>query len=593
MSARRLIFDLEADGLLKQATKVHCIAICDADTGDTWSYGPDEIQKGLDELYEAEVIVAHNGTTYDIPLLKKLFGWNRRPGSRLIDTLVVARLLHPNVGNRDRERKDWPTKLIGSHSLRAWGMRLGEYKGDFEGPWDTWTQEMQDYCEQDVKVTYRLLRHLKPEDYPLPPLELEHRLASICQLMHEEGWVFDQKKAQELYVQLVKRQDELEKQLVEKYGQWQELDKVLIPKRDNKKLGYTKGVAVEKMKTVVFNPGSRVHIIKKLEEAGWKPTEYTESGRAKLDESILSKIDQPEAKLLVEYLLIQKRCGQVGNGDNAWLRLVEPDGRIHGTITPCSTVSRRATHRAPNLSQCPANRAPYGKECRSCFTVPEGWKLVGADMAGLELRAFAHYLSQFDNGDYAKVVTEGDVHTHNQNLAGLETRDLAKVFIYALIYGASSRKLGLITGRGEREGSKLKQRFMEALPAYEKLIEWISESRDTDGTLEGLDGCRLHVRSEHSAVNLLLQSAGAILCGTWVVSFYDQMCAKGYTHGYNGDYVICGWIHDELQVACRSGLEETVGALLVEQAKSAGKPYGFTVPLDSSYVVGANWSETH
>lgn len=587
-----LIFDLEADGLLKEATKVHCIAILDADTGDVWSYGPDDIEKGLDELYNAYTIVAHNGTTYDIPLLRKLYGWNRRPGTRLIDTLVIARLLRPNVAEEDRRRIEWPTKLIGSHSLRAWGMRLGEAKGDFEGPWDTWTQEMQSYCEQDVRVTFRLLNHLKPWEYPAVPLDLEHRVAEVCHLMWQEGWTFDQKKAQDLYVSLVKRQDELEKALVEKYGQWQELDKVLIPKRDNKKLGYKTGVPVEKYKTVVFNPGSRVHIEKKLREAGWEPAEFTESGRAKLDESILARVDQPEAALLVQYLLIQKRLGQVGDGDSGWLKLVETDGRIHGTINPCGTVTGRATHRGPNVSQVPAVRAPYGKDCRACFTVPKGWKLVGADMAGLELRAFAHYLAIHDKGDYAKVVTEGDVHTHNQMLAGLATRDQAKVFIYALLYGASARKLGLITGRGEKDGVKLKQRFMSSLPSYKKLTDAVKQALGK-GWIKGLDGRRLHVRSEHSALNTLLQACGAILCKQWLVSFYDQMCANGYTHGYNGDFVICGWIHDEIQVACRAGLEETVGALLVEQAKSAGEPFGFKVQLDSSYVVGSNWSETH
>jgi DNA polymerase I-like protein with 3'-5' exonuclease and polymerase domains len=585
-----LIFDLEADGLLKEATKVHCIAILDADTGDTWSYGPDDIEKGLDELYQADTIVAHNGTTYDIPLLKKLFGWHRRPGSRLVDTLVVARLLRPNVAEEDRRRVEFPPKLIGSHSLRAWGMRLGEYKGDFEGPWDTWTQEMQDYCEQDVRVTFRLLNHLKPWEYPPVPLDLEHRVAEVCHLMWAEGWTFDKDKATTLYTALVKRRDELEKALVEKYGQWQELDKVLIPKRDNKRLGYTKGVPVEKYKTVVFNPGSRVHIEKKLREAGWEPQEFTESGRAKLDESVLARVELPEASLLVQYLLVQKRLGQVGDGDSGWLRLVEADGRIHGTINPCGTVTGRATHRTPNVSQVPSNRAPYGKDCRACFRVPEGWKLVGADMAALELRAFAHYLHRFDKGEYAKVVTEGDVHTHNQKLAGLDTRDEAKRFIYATLYGASARKLGTITGRGEKDGVKMKQRFITSLPAYKKLMDLIKQSLGK-GWLKGLDGRRLYIRSEHSALNMLLQACGAILCKQWIVSFYDQMCAIGYTHGHDCDFVIYGWIHDAIYVACREGLEGTVGTVLEKSAEASGEPFGFMVPLSAEHHIGDTWAD--
>jgi DNA polymerase I-like protein with 3'-5' exonuclease and polymerase domains len=590
---RTLVFDLEANGLLKQATKVHCIAICDATTGDVWSYGPEDIERGLEELYDADVLVAHNGSTYDIPLLRKLYGWNPRPGSRLIDTLVVARLLHPNVKEDDFKRIDWDKKLIGSHSLRAWGLRLGCPKDDYDGGWEEWSQTMQDYCERDVLVTYRLLTFLRPWEYPSQvPLDLEHQVAHICHLMQEEGWTFDKKAAQKLYVQLVQRKDEIESQLIQKFGQWEEVDKVLIPKRDNKKLGYTAGVPVTKMKTVVFNPGSRVHIEKKLKEAGWEPTEYTDSGRAKLDESVLGRIKHPEAELLVEYLLIQKRLSQISDGTNGWLRLVETDGRIHGAINTGGTVTGRATHHSPNVSQVPANRAIYGKECRSCFTVPEGWKLVGADMAGLELRTFAHYLAAFDQGEYAKIVTEGDVHTHNQLTAGLETRDQAKTFIYALLYGAGAQKIGQIVGGTEKEGNRLKHKFMSGMPAYSKLKAAVDASC-TKGWIKGLDGRRLHIRSTHAALNTLLQGAGAILCKQWLVSFFNYMTNSGYTHGYEGDFVIVGWIHDEIQVATKEEYTEVVGNALVHCAKKAGEPYDFTVPLDSSYSIGNNWSETH
>ena len=589
---KTLIFDLEADGLLKQATKVHCIALCNATTGDVWSYGPADIEKGLAELYDADVIVAHNGTTYDIPLLRKLYQWNPRPGSRLIDTLVVARLLQPNIKEDDYKRIDWDKKLAGSHSLRAWGLRLGELKDDYDGPWDSWSQEMQDYCEQDVRVTHRLLTFLKPWEYPAVPLELEHRVATICHEMWTHGWTFDVQKAQELYTKLVDRKHQLETALVEKFGQWEELDRIVIPKRDNKKLGYIKDVPVEKYKTVVFNPGSRVHIEKKLKEAGWEPTDFTDSGRAKLDESVLGRIKQPEAALLVEYLLVQKRLGQISDGSNGWLRLVEADGRIHGTINPGGTVTGRATHNNPNVSQVPANRAPFGKDCRSCFTVPAKWKLVGADMAGLELRTFAHYLSVFDNGEYAKVVTEGDVHTHNQKAAGLDSRDQAKTFIYALLYGAGSQKIGQIVGGSEKQGNMLRKRFMDNLPAYSQLKSSV-DAASTKGWLKALDGRRLHVRSQHAALNTLLQGAGAILCKAWIVSFYDYMINSGFTHGYDGDFVIVGFIHDEVQVACKEEYAEMVGHSLVHCAVHAGDMFDFRVPLASEFKIGNNWSETH
>lgn len=592
LNNRKILFDIETDGLLHQATKVHCIALIDTETGEQWSYKEENIEKALEELYDAETLIGHNILAFDLPVLKKLYAFNRRPGCRVIDTLVTARLLHPQVKQEDFKRVDFDKKLIGSHSLRAWGVRLGEHKADYSGPWDQWSEEMHAYMEQDVRTNFRLLTHLKPWEYPPIPLHVEHRVAEICHWMQEEGWTFDKKKAAELYVNLVKRKDQLEQELIQKFGEWQEEAGVLIPKRDNKRLGYLKDVPVTKYKTVVFNPGSRVHIEKKLKEAGWQPTEYTDTGRAKLDESVLERLDLPEARQLVEYLLVQKRLGQVGDGDNGWLKLVQADGRIHGAINSCGTITGRATHNSPNVSQVPANRATYGKECRACFTVPQGWKLVGADMAGLELRTFAHYLSIFDHGAYAKIVTEGDVHTHNQTMAGLETRDQAKTFIYALIYGAGDQKIGTIVGGTSAQGAKLRHRFMRELPAYAKLKSRV-ETACSKGYIHGLDGRYLYIRSQHSALNTLLQGAGAILCKQWLMSFYDHMVAHGYTHGYSGDFVICGWIHDEIQVACKEELTDTVGNALVECAKRAGEPFRFTVPLDSSFTVGTNWSETH
>jgi DNA polymerase-1 len=596
---RSLVFDIEGNGLLDTVTKVHCIAAADTKTGERMSWGPNEIPQALETLYDADELIAHYGLSYDFPALAKLHNWHHRPGCRRIDTVVVSRLLHPNLKQDDQKRYDFPPRLLGSHSLKAWGIRLGVFKGEYgtdekgkpiPGIWDEWTEKMQTYMEQDVEVNLKLLQHLRPWEYPRLPLDLEHRAAEVCAEIERNGWPFDIKAAQQLYCELVGKRDEIEKSLVAKFGSWQEVDRVVIPKRDNKRLGYKVGEPVTHMKTVTFNPGSRVHIEKKLREAGWEPKEFTEGGRAQLDEEILSRLDIPEAKPIIDYLLVQKRLGQLGDGSNGWLQIVNRDGRIHGAYNPCGTLTGRAAHYNPNISQVPAVRAPYGKECRSLFGAPDGWKLVGADMAGLELRTFAHYLSFYDEGEYIKVVTEGDVHTFNQQAAGLETRDQAKTFIYALLYGAGDEKIGLIAGGGSKRGRALKEKFFATLPAYDKLTRKIALTVEQNGCLKGLDGRKLHIRSKHSALNTLLQSAGAILCKQWMVSFDDQMQASGYT---GADYFIVGWIHDELQVAVREGLEKTVGAILVGCARRAGKPFGFKVPLDSSYTIGSNWAETH
>lgn len=594
---KSLLFDLETNGLGRDLTKVHCMAIIDTDTGEEWSYGPDDIEKGLEDLYNADTIAGHNIVGFDLPALWKVYKWAPRPGVRRVDTLVIARLLHPNIKNEDFKRKDFPKELIGRHSLEAWGLRLGEPKADYKGPWDAWNPEMHAYMEQDVRTTHKLLQFLKPWDYPRLPLDLEHRVEHVCRLMEYHGWTFDQTKAEALYLTLVKRRDELERSLVSKFGSWQEIDKVFVPKRDNRKLGYIKGVEVTKYKTVTFNPGSRRHIEKKLTQLGWKPEEFTESGQAKLDEPILEKIDIPEAKDIIEYLLVQKRLGQLADGDNGWMRLVDKEGLIHARVNPGGTITGRASHSNPNIAQVPAVKGkkglvPYGRECRELFTVPTGWRLVGADMAGLELRTFAHYLSFFDGGAYGDIVVNGDIHTHNQRAAGLPTRDMAKTFIYALLYGAGDAKIGLIVGGSAKHGQRLKKQFFKGLPAYKKLRERV-DIACRKGYLQALDGRRLSIRSAHAALNTLLQGAGAILCKQWLADFYDEMDKAGYKFGYDGDYVIVGWIHDEIQVACKAELVEVVGETLVRCAKAAGDPFNFRIPLDSSYSSGLTWADTH
>ncbi len=590
----RLAFDLETDGLLRDVTKVHCIVITDVDTGVSSLFDPTNIEGALEPLYNADEIIGHNIIGYDLPVLKKLFNWRPRPGCRITDTMVCARLMRPNMKEDDHKGGIFLGKLTGNHSLRAWGMRLGCHKGDYEGGWEVFSQEMLDYCVQDVAVTIRILNYLKPWEYPPFPLALEYRKAWVCAHIEQMGWPFDAKKAGVLAGVLVERKDILEKHLCEKFGTWQEVDKVFIPKRDNKTRGYFKNVPVTKYKTVVFNPGSRVHIQKKLMELGWLPEEFTESGRAKLDEDILERIAIPEAKMLVEYLLVEKRLGQLQDGDQAWLKVVASDGRIHGSINPCGTVTGRCTHYSPNVSQVPAVRALYGRESRELFVCPPGWKLVSADQSGLELRTLAHYLHFFDKGEYAKVILEGDVHTFNQTAAGLPDRDMAKTFIYAWLYGAGDEKIGKIVKGNKARGKKLKETFLEKVPAIGKLKKQVS-SACKRGYLKGLDGRRLHIRSDHSALNTLLQGAGAAICGEWVCSVYEELCSR-YKPG--DDFQIVGWVHDDMTIACPPDLASDIGETMVRLAKRAGDKFDFKVRLDAGkpgqeYSVGSNWAEVH
>jgi DNA polymerase I len=593
---RRLLFDLETDNLLRDVTKVHCMVVMDIDTEEVFTFTEDTMEQGLQFLYdEAEMLGGHNIVSFDLKVLKKLYNWDHRPGTKVLDTLVTARMMHPDLRKKDQDRPGFPADLIGRHSLRAWGIRIGEHKADYNGGWAEFTEEMLLYCVQDVKTNLHLLRHLKPEDYPQAPITLEQRVQNIVTEMEEQGFPFDLASAQELYSSLVTRRDTLEQSLTKRFGSWTEIARQFVAKRDNKPRGIVKGQTVTVYKEVVFNPGSRVHIERALRAAGWEPTEFTPTGRAKIDEEVLHDLKLPGTEEIVEYLLIQKRLGQLADGDNGWLRVVGDDGRIHCNYNIMGTVHSRASHSKPNIGQVPNAHALYGPECRKLFgPFKRGWKQVGADMSGAQLRCLAHYIAFWDKGKYVDVVTTGDIHTFHQEAASphIKSRNDSKTTIYAYLYGAAAPKIGAINGGGANLGRKVMDALatkVVGLGALHKALEAACEK----GWIKGLDGRRVPVAQKRLALNYLVTSAEAILCKTWLADAWDQLHAKGYRHGWDKDFVFMAWVHDEIQVACREEIAEDVANILTACAKLAGADYGFKCPLASDYKIGDNWMECH
>jgi DNA polymerase I len=335
----------------------------------------------------------------------------------------------------------------------------------------------------------------------------------------------------------------------------------------------------------VFNPSSRQHIADRLIKMyNWKPTIYTDDGKPKLDETILESLSYPPAQILCEHFLLDKRIAQLATGAQAWLKH-EKNDRIHGTCNTNSTVTARATHSYPNMAQIPSVSVPYGKECRKLFTVPIGKKLVGIDVSGLEVRMLAHYMAKYDNGNYAKVVLDGDIHTETQTLAGLDNRDLAKRFYYCFLYGGGVKKIAEVTNKTVAEASKIKKRFLNNLPALNRLIENVQQASER-GYLIGLDKRQVKVRSAHAALNTLLQSSGALVCKRWLVEF-DKVIKKIP----EAQQVV--WVHDEIQVECFEKNAEEVGQLAIKAIKDTGEYFNIRLPLTGEYKIGDNWSETH
>lgn len=442
MTGERLVFDIETNGLLGSLDRVHCLVVGDPDTGSRDAYHGESLIDGLERLQNADTISGHNIIDFDIPAIQKVYPWFN-PRGTIRDTLVISRLIWPDIKERDfrnRNRKvryELPTKLIGRHSLEAWGYRLGYHKGDYKkemeakglDPWAEFNPEMLAYCENDVDLNMELCRLIERKDYDERAIDLEHRVFIICRDQMTFGCSFDKEAATDLYAELTAERARLERELKETFDPWYVSEGEFMPKRTNRKSGYVEGCPLTKVKLVEFNPASRDHIANRLMAVhGWKPKQFTDSGKPKVDEAVLSELKYPEAKLLTRYLLVQKRLGQVAEGKAGWLKL-EKEGRIYGRINTNGTVTGRASHQYPNLAQVPAIRSPWGKECRALFRATPGWAFVGADAAGLELRCLAHYMARWDDGEYADIILNGDIHTHNQHAAGLDERDQAKTFI--------------------------------------------------------------------------------------------------------------------------------------------------------------------
>ena len=394
--------------------------------------------------------------------------------------------------------------------------------------------------------------------------------------------------AKKLYTSLAKRRLELEKSLVSTFPNWSKYIGTFIPKRDNKTLGYKKGVGIKRYKEISFNPNSRDHIADRLMNKGWKPEQYTPDGKPKVDESVLSTLPYPEAKILAEHFLIQKRIGQLAEGANAWLKL-EQDGKIYGQVITNGANTGRCTHQKPNVAQTPSSGVPYGKECRSLFTVPDGFSLIGCDASGLELRCLAHYLGAYDEGYFTKQLLDGDIHAYNQKQIGLSTRDLAKRVIYGIIYGIGDTRLGAVVGKNSQEGKIIKQKVFEALPALKKLRDNVIISARNKKYLLGLDKRKLIPRSEHSSLNLLIQSCGALILKQATVILHNKLKEKNY----NDDVQMVAHIHDELQLQCKSSIADAVGKIARQSIIDAGVYFNLRCPLDAAYKIGNNWAQTH
>lgn len=590
-----LVFDIETNGLLLDVSKFWV----------GWTYCLEskkyekflDVNEMIDYLNTATTLIGHNIIGYDIPALNKLGKKNVSKDIKIIDTLILSRLAY------------YDADFSFSHSLNAYGQRLGFPKGD-HSDWTTYSPEMDEYCKRDVDVTVKVLQHLKRKTgqwLPDEALDLEQQVQAIITQQHLNGWLFDVKTAQALHVELIDRMDKAERELHEVFKPIKSFVPKKYPSTAYKKDG-TKSQALLRQEALgcdtfmvdgqpqwgyyedlTFNPGSGQHIARFIDHYfGEQKWEYTDNGTKRTDARSLKKMfkDKEFAKPLLHYQEVKKLLGQLAEGDNAWLKQVRDNNRIHGSANILGAVTGRFTHSNPNMAQVPSVKAFKGVESRSLFTVPHGYKLVGCDASGLELRTLSHYLARHDGGEYGKKLIEEDIHTANQLAAGLPTRDNAKTFIYGFLYGAGDAKIGEIVKGSSADGKRLKTQFLAKTKGLEKLVQGVQKAAKR-GYLIGVTGRRLYVRSPHAALNVLLQSAGAYIMKYYLVELNKQLTER------NIDFAFVGNIHDEVQIQVKEEQAEEAARLAEACFPIVEEKLNWRCKLEGEAKIGNNWADTH
>ena len=542
------IVDIETNGFKDSATAIHCIVAKCPKTNTIKSWVQDECKDFKDWSTKIDSFIMHNGISFDGPILNKFTGTNIKT-TDIRDTLIESQLFNPI-----REE---------GHGLGAWGKKLNFNKGDIDS-FDTYSEDMLEYCIQDVNLTHKVMNELDKEKvrFSKESIELEKKVRVIIDKQEENGFTLDLRKATTLKAALEDEANSLSQQATD-----------IFPP--------TVVELKTKTKYIPFNIGSRKQIAERLMEKGWEPEHKTDKGNVIVNEEVLKNIDMKEAQMFSRYLLLQKRVSQI----KSWIELCGEDNKVHGRVMTLKTVTGRMAHNSPNMAQIPAIYSPYGKECRECWTVSDAsrYTLVGTDASSLELRCLAHYMN---DTNFTNELLTGDIHTSNMRMAGLTDRDQAKTFIYAFLYGAGPAKIGKVVGGDAKQGQKLVNRFLSNMPALKNLRNKVQEASER-GYIKGLDGRVFQIRSPHSALNTLLQGAGAIVCKQWLVCMIDMITATGI------DAKLVASIHDEYQFEVNHKDVQKFGEITKKSIKITQEILNINCSLDSEWKAGLTWASTH
>ncbi len=591
-----LAFDIEADNLLVEATTIHCGVIYDYQTDEFTSFTDPQVL--YEALMDVDRLIAHNGRMYDGPVLERIIGRpnNLGPLPPILDTLLISRLLWSDRG----------TSPAGGHSLDAWGKYLGLTKEHTDIlDWSTFTPEMLERCESDVRIQKVLYEWMLPRMSGWEEaIKLEHRVASIIAKQIENGFGIDLDKLDKLESNIMFEKAGLldtlshikpwvnEKTLkTPQYYTLRGSDVRYRIKSDappKVRPDLIPGPPKVKREEILFNPCSDEHIRRFLyEKYNWvgDESELTPSGKASVRGEVLEKLDYPEAKTLCKLTELDKIIGFIKN----W-KSCQVNCRIHGSVITNGTVAGRMSHNNPNMGQIPSD-----SRCRELFVPRDGWKLVGGDASALEAMMLGNRVAEWDDGAFGKLLEKENIHDVNQRLAGMKSRADAKTLYFKFIYGGKT-------------DHKLEKKLYDACPGLKKLKDRCIRLAKTERHVTLVDGRKVHVRkrklygSERTtkekdsriygvAVNNLLQGDGAVVMKKALCIFYDNATERFGPHGER--WALCANVHDEIQAECEPCIAEELGQTIVDSITKAGEYFNMKVKLTGAYSVGDNWAETH
>jgi DNA polymerase I-like protein with 3'-5' exonuclease and polymerase domains len=624
----RLLFDIEGNGLLDTVTKIWMVVVTDLDSKKQFVFCDDAYEEGepdvrptrefADLMNQASAIYGHFILGYDLPALKKVLGYELPSHIKVYDTMLMSQVLDYNrFGN-------------GRHSLELWGEHLGHKKPEHED-WLNYSPEMLHRCKEDVNINVKVYERLsnelvqmaKKKPYIKQSLRNEHDVLKFCAMAEEKGWLFNMTAAKELIALIDTEMKAIEANLVPQLSLEIELiDKVAKEPKWNKNGKYSANTckvfgvepddgllddppvtgAFQRIRFVEPDLGSIESVKGLLYKHGWEPDDWNwKRGPAgnfvkvspKLTTTSLEPLGEIGAQVDKYYTLRSRH--QIVSG---WLESIGDDGRLHGECFTIATPTGRARHKGLVNVPSADGTALFGKEIRSLFITRPGWKVVGADSAGNQMRAFCHYLN---NENYTKEVIDGDVHTANQQIlievVPSVTRKIAKPFLYAYLFGAGSEKVGLIlTGKRDAKiGKRAKDIFAEKIPGLKELINRITnvynQTHEAGAAwIPAIDGRRIYVDSPHKALNYLLQSCEGVTCKAAVAMFMNETSKRGYVMGKDWNPLI--FYHDEFEIECPEHLAQEFSTLMQECFRDAPKQFGVMV-MDGASKIGDNWYDVH